>query len=76
MYNLLDYGNKYIEKNLIEEEISRNSLTIIDARIKEKIKLREDFNLSKDKKFLNSLKNLRIKDTTSIIQVTYEINKR
>ena len=76
MYNLIDYGNKYIEKNLIEEEISRNSLTIIDARIKEKIKLREDFNLSKDKKFLNSLKNLRIKDTTSIIQVTYEINKR
>ena len=76
MYNLIDYGNKYIEKNLIEEEISRNSLTIIDARIKEKIKLREDFSLSKDKKFLNSLKNLRIKDTTSIIQVTYEINKR
>ena len=67
MYNLIDYGNKYIEKNLIEEEISRNSLTIIDARIKEKIKLREDFNLSKDRKFLNSLKNLRRRDTISII---------
>ena len=67
MYNLLDYGNKHIENNLIKEEIARNSLTIIDARIKEKIKLREDFNLSKDRKFLNSLKNLRRRDTISII---------
>ena len=34
----------------MKEKIIRNSLIVVDASIKEKIKLREDFNLSKDGK--------------------------
>lgn len=34
LYNLLDYGNEFIENITTKERISRNSLTIIDASIK------------------------------------------
>ena len=40
-HNLLDYGNKYIEKLSVDEDISLNSLLAIDSSIHEKINLRE-----------------------------------
>ena len=40
-HNLLDYRNEYIEKLLVEEDIDRNSLMVIDSSIHEKVKLRE-----------------------------------
>ena len=35
--NLLDYGNKYIEKFPVDEDKARNSLLLIDLSINEKI---------------------------------------
>ena len=70
LYNLLEYGNKFIEKLTSTEIIARNSLSVIDASINEKIILRQDFNLSEDGKKLTSLKNVRRNDTTLIINVT------
>ena len=39
--NLLDYGNKYIKKVSVKEDIARNSLLVINYSIDEKIKLRK-----------------------------------
>ena len=66
LYNLLDYGNEYIEKISLKEIITRNSLSVIDASIDEKIALRQDFDISEDGKRLTYLKTARINDTTSI----------
>ena len=48
--NVLDYGNTYIEKLSIEEDMAQNSLLIIDSSIDGHIKLREHFNLSDEGK--------------------------
>ena len=50
LYNLLDYGNEYIENLTSTEIMARNSLSVIDASINEKIILRQDFDISEDGK--------------------------
>ena len=45
MLSFLDYGNEYIEKLSVEEDIARNSLIVIDSSIHEKVKLREEFDI-------------------------------
>ena len=49
---------------------------MIDSSINKKINLREEFDVSDEGKKLNSLKNIRKKDQTSIINMTDEILKR
>ena len=39
--NLLDYGNKYIKKVSVKEDIAQNSLLVFNYSIDEKIKLRK-----------------------------------
>ena len=65
-HNLLDYGNKYIEKLSVDEDKARNSLLLIHSFISDKINLREEFDVSDEEKELNSLKNIRRNDQTSI----------
>ena len=55
-HNLLYYGNEYIEKLSVDE----------DSSINEKINLIEEYDVSDDGKQLNSLKNIRRNDQTSI----------
>ena len=50
LYNLLDYGNEYVENVVIIEQVTRNSLSAIDASINEKTILRQDFDISEDGK--------------------------
>ena len=76
LYNLPDYGNEYIEKISTKEQLVRNSLSVIDASVNEKIILRHDFELSEDWKGLNSLKNTRRNDTTLITNATDSKNDR
>ena len=59
LYNLLDHGNDYIENITTKEQVACNSLTVID--VKEKIILRQDFDIFEDGKRLNSLQNSKIK---------------
>ena len=61
-HNLLDYGNEYIEKLLVDEYKARNSLLLIDSSINDKINLSEEFDVSNEGKELNSLKNIRKND--------------
>ena len=49
LYNLLDYGNEYIENISTKEQVARNSLTRIDASINENILLRQDIDIFEDK---------------------------
>ena len=74
LYNLFDYGNKYIENISTKEQVARNSLSVIDAYINENILLRQEFNISEDGKWLNSPKNSRRNDSTLIIDAIYSIN--
>ena len=67
LYNLFDYGNKYIENISTKEQVARNSLSVIDAYINENILLRQEFDISEDGKWLNSPKNSRRNDSTLII---------
>ena len=76
LYNLLDYGNEFIEKISSKEIIARNSLPVIDASIDEKIALRQDFDISEDGKRLTNLKTTRRNDTTSIVTITELIDNR
>ena len=50
LYNLLDYGNKFIERLTSKEIIARDSLSVSDASIIKKIILRHDFDISEDEK--------------------------
>ena len=50
IYNLLDYGNEFIEKLTSKKIIARNYLLVIDASINEKIILWHDSNISEDGK--------------------------
>ena len=65
-HNLLYYGNEYIEKLSVDEDKAHNSLLLIDSSINEKINLREEFDVSDEGKKLNSFKNIRRIDQTSI----------
>ena len=40
-HNLLDYGNEYIQKLPVDEDIPLKSLLVIDSSIHEKVNLRE-----------------------------------
>ena len=57
LYNLLDYGNEYIENISTKERDVRNLLIVIDTSIKENIRLRQEFDMSEDGKRLSDLKN-------------------
>ena len=50
LYNLLDYGNEFIEKITLKEMIARDSLSVSDTSIIKKIILRHDFEISEDEK--------------------------
>ena len=76
LYNLLDYGNEYIEKLSSKEIIARNLLSVIDASIDEKITLRQDFDISDNGKRLTYLKTARRNDTTSIFNIAEIIDNR
>ena len=75
-HNLLDYGNEYIEKLSLDEDKGRNYLLFIDSSINGRINLREEFDVSDEGKELNSLKNIRRNDQSSITNMTDEILNR
>ena len=75
-HNLLDYGNEYIENLSVDEDKARNSLLLIDSSINENINLREEFDVLDEGKELNSLKNIRRNDQTSIGYMIDEILNR
>ena len=50
LHNLLDYRNEYMENILTAEQVIRNSLSVTDNFINEKIILRQDFDISEDGK--------------------------
>ena len=57
-HNLLDYGNKNIEKLSVDKDKARNSLLMIDSSIDEKVNLRDEFDVSGEGKELSSIKKL------------------
>ena len=75
-HNLLDYGNEYIEKLSVNEDIARNSLLMIDSSINEKINYRNEFDNSEDGKELSTLKSNRRNDKTSIMNISDNIINR
>ena len=48
LYNLIDYGNEFIEKITTNRQVTRNSLSLIDAYTNEKIILRQEFDTSEE----------------------------
>ena len=56
LYNLCDYENEFIENSITNEKFVRNSLSLIDASINEKVILWQDFDISEEEKILTSLK--------------------
>ena len=52
-HNLLDYGNEYIEKMSVGEDMARNSLLLNDSSIEEKVNLRNECIVSDEGKDLN-----------------------
>ena len=72
--DLLDYGNEYIEFFSTKEQFARNYLSVIDVFIKEHIIIRQAFDISKDWKILNSLKNSRRDDSTLVKSTTELVN--
>ena len=55
LHNLLDCGNKYIEKLSVKEDIARNSLLAIESSIHEQVNLREEFNVLGEGKELHTV---------------------
>ena len=47
---LLDYGNEYIENLLVKEDMAQNTLMAIDSSVDEKVKLRDEFDISEEGK--------------------------
>ena len=47
---LLDYGNEYIENLLVKEVMAQNTLMVIDSSVDEKVKLRDEFDISEEGK--------------------------
>ena len=56
LYNLCDYGNELIEKLTTNEQVERNSLSFIDGAINKKVILRQNVDISEERKRLTSLK--------------------
>ena len=54
--NLCDYGNEFIEFLTKNEQVTRNSLSLIDDSINEKIISRQNFDIPEEGKRLTSLK--------------------
>ena len=71
--NLLDYGNEYIEKLSVDEDLPRNSLLLIDSSTNGQVNLREGFDASDEGKELNSLKKISRNDKSLITHMTDEI---
>ena len=76
MLYVCDYGNECIKKLPTKEQVARNSLSLIDGSINEKVISRQDFDLSEEGETLASLKNTRRNDTTFIINATESTNNR
>ena len=72
-HNLLEYGNKNIEKLSVDEDKACNSLLLIDSSIDDKINYRNEFDLFDEGKELSTLKNNRRNDKTSIINTSDDI---
>ena len=56
LYNLCDYENEFIENLITNEKFVRNSLSLIDTFINERVILWQDFDISEEEKILTSLK--------------------
>ena len=69
-YNLCDYVNKLIENLTTNEQVARDSLSLIDTSINKRLILRQEFDISEEGKRLTSLKNTRRNYTTLIINAT------
>ena len=54
--NLCDYGNEFIEILTKNEQVARNSLTLIDDSINEKIISRQNCDIPEERKRLTVLK--------------------
>ena len=76
IYSLCDCGNEFIEKLTSNEQVARNSLSLIDGSINKKVILRQDFDISEEEKILSSLKNARRNYTILIINATESTNDR
>ena len=55
-HNLVEYGNEYIEKLSVKEDMARNYLLMVHSSINEKVKLGEEFDISEEGTELHSLK--------------------
>ena len=55
-YNLCDYVNKLIENLTTNEQVARDSLSLIDTSINKRLILRQEFDISEEGKRLTSLK--------------------
>ena len=75
-HNLLDYGNGYIEKLSVKEDMARNTLLAIDSFIHEKVMLREEYDILEEGKELHILKIIRRRKHTPITQMSDEIFNR
>ena len=53
--------------------MAQNSLLVIDSSIDEKVKLREEFDISEEGKDIHSLKSIRRRDMISITSMAYDI---
>ena len=69
-YNLCDYVNKLIENLTTNEQVARDSLSLIVISINKRLILRQEFDISEEGKRLTSLKNTRRNYTTLIINAT------
>ena len=56
--------------------MARNSLLVIEYSIDEKVKLREEFDISEEGKDIHSLKSIRRRDLLPITSMAYEIFHR
>ena len=54
-HNLLDYSNTTLKKNSVDKDKARNSLLLIDSAIDEKVDLRDECDVSDERKELSSL---------------------
>ena len=75
-HNLLDYSNEYIEKISVDEDKACNFLLTIDPSIDEKVNLRDEFDVSDERKEFNSLKNIRKNDKLQIAHILENILNR
>ena len=75
-HNLSDCGNENIEKFSVTEDMTRNSLLVINSSIEEKVHLRDEFDISDERKDYNTFKNHRRNNKTPITNISEEISDR